>query len=143
MKNNIGDIEFDPKIDSSSYMLCDENRVFQYYSVGTDYIGERKAMRDEIFKALENEHLLFDNKEGYITFRFVVNCNGRTDRFRFKSVNSDLKKNEFPSADIEILEKAIRTLKKWRPGVSIDGNPVDSYYQINFKIENGIIIDIF
>ncbi|KPM33411.1 Hypothetical protein I595_314 [Croceitalea dokdonensis DOKDO 023] len=143
MKNNVGDINFDSQIDDPTFEVCDENRVFQYYSVGTSYIGERKAMREEIFNNIKDINLSFEGKGGYLTFRFLVNCKGKTDRFRFKSVNADLQKNEFPLSDIKMLEKVVRGLKKWMPGVLNDGTPVDSYYQINFKIENGHITDIF
>ena len=34
-------------------------------------------------------------------------------------------------------------LQNWDVGVLKDGTLVDSYYQINFKIENGSIKDIF
>lgn len=143
MKNNIGDIDYDSNVDNSSFKLCNEERVFQYYSVGTEYEGERKALRNEVFKYLSNEIIKFDSNSGYITFRFIINCNGKSGRYRVKMVNEDLKETVFKKSEIEKLKTAITKLKKWKSGKLNDGTKVDSYYQINFKIEKGSIIDIF
>jgi len=143
MKHNVGDIAYDSRIDDSSFVVCNENRIFQYYSVGSNYEGERKAIREKIFTELKNKHLELDIKTGYITFRFVVNCKGQAGRFRFKQVGSDFSKITFKASEIEKLKSAISKLNNWNAGILSNGTPVDSYCQINFKIENGNIKDIF
>jgi len=143
MKHNVGDISFDSSIDDSSFVVCNEDRIFQYYSVGTSYIGERKEVREKIFAELKKENLEFDKETGYITFRFIVNCKGETGRYRFKEVGSDFSKITFKASGIEKIKSAISKLKNWNTGTLDNGTTVDSYYQINFKIENGNIKDIF
>lgn len=143
MKNNVGDINFDAKIDDSSFKTCNEDRIFQYYSVGTSFKGERKAIRESIFKDLESSGVNFGNKSGYITFRFIVNCNGESGRYRFKQVDESFLKTTFGVSEVKKLKNAVIRLKNWNAGTLKDGTPVDSYYQINFKIIEGEIEDIF
>ena len=143
MKNNVGDIAFNSSIDDPSFIVCNEDRVFQYYSVGTSYIGERKALREEIFKELENKNLKLENKSGYITFRFIVNCNGQSGRYRFKEVDSGFSKTTFKISEVEKLKSTLMKFQNWNVGVLKNGTSVDSYYQINFKIIDSKIVDIF
>ena len=143
MKNNVGDIAYNSSIDESSFIVCNEERVFQYYSVGTSYEGEQKAIREEIFAELENRDLAFENKSGYITFRFIVNCNGQAGRYRFKEVDINFLETSFKKEDVDKLKIAVTKLTNWKVGTQKNGSPVDSYYQIKFKIIEGKIEDIF
>ena len=143
VKNNVGDICFDASLDDSSFKICNEDKVFQYYSVGTNYIGERKAIREEVFSQLENKNLKFNNKSGYITFRFIVNCNGQAGRYRFKEVDENFLKTSFKKESVNKLKKSVMKLTNWKIGTLKNNVSVDSYYQINFKIINGEIADIF
>ncbi len=141
VNNQIGDIKFDSKKDKSSFEICDKGKIYQYYSVETHYTGERKAIRAEIFNYLKS-NLIKDKKSGYITFRFIVNCKGETGWFRFKTIDENFKEVTFSKEAIRKLESAIRKLRKWNPGI-LERVKVDSYAQINFKIVEGEIIDIF
>jgi|GEM_PF-4292499 len=52
--------------------------------------------------------------------------------------------NEY-SFDVNGVKKIIEILKKtqgWKPG-TLSEKKVDSYYQLNFKIAEGKVIDIF
>ena len=83
-------------------------------------------------------------KSGYITFRFIVNCNGEIGRFRVKMIDKNIKESEFDILNINKLKIALKSLKKWNPGEAKRNNlKTDSYYNIKFKIEGGEIIDIF
>lgn len=143
IKNDVGDINFDGSIDRSDFKICNEDRIFQYYSAKTSYIGERKAIRETILNYLKSENIEFDKKSGYITFRFIVNCEGQSGRYRFKAVDEKLLKTTFSASKVEKLKNAIMKLSKWKAGAIEDGILVDSYYQISFKIIDGKIVDIF
>lgn len=85
-----------------------------------------------------------DFKEsGLLTYRFVVNCKGEIGRFRLKATNEDLQKIEVNSKNIQEIEKELRDLKNWNPARNKSGYTYDSYYILNFKIENDKIVDIF
>lgn len=143
IKNDVGDINFDESIDNPDFKICNEDRIFQYYSVKTSYIGERKAIRETILNHLKNENIEFDKKAGYITFRFIVNCEGESGRYRFKAVDKKLLHTTFSASIIEKLKNAVMKLNNWKAGTLEDGTPVDSYYQISFKIIDGKIVDIY
>ena len=143
MKNHVGDIEFDSSHDNPSFNICNEKHIYQYYSVGTHYEGERKAMREEIYQQLENKDLMLDKKDGIITFRFVVSCNGESNRYRYRSVDTNFVATNFKEPEVKKILSAVESLRNWVPGVNKKGNKVDSYYQINFKIKDGLILDIF
>ncbi len=140
--NSIGDIKFNDQEDDSSFVICDKDVVLQYYEVGTNYKGGVKTIRKEIYSFLEKEELNFENKSGYITFRFIVNCNGETGRFRIKVINENLQEDKFDVLKINKLKLALKNLINWNPG-KIRNSNVDSYCLIKFKIENGKITDIF
>lgn len=143
VKNNVGDISFDKNLDNPSFIICNEDRIFQYYSVGTSYVGERKVLRQSLYEHLKKENIDLGTKSGYITFRFIVNCNGQPGRYRFKEVDENFFKTNFEVSEVQKLKNAVMRLKKWNAGTLKDGTSVDSYYQINFKIIEGKINDIF
>ncbi len=137
--HQIGDIEFDKNIDNSEFKVCNEDRIVQYYSAGTRYQGGEKAVKKELKELMNN--LNFDN-EGIITFRFIVNCENKVGRFRVKTVDSNLKENIFEADNIKIIKESIKELNGWKAGKRKDEN-LDSYYVLNFKIQNNKITDIF
>ena len=133
--HRIGDIQFDKSIDNSEFIVCNEDRITQYYSVETNYQGGEKNIKKELNKLINNLNF---NESGFITYRFVVNCKNEVGRFRIKMVNSDLKENSFKSNNIKQIQESIKGLNGWE-----SGKLLDSYYVLNFKIQNGKITDIF
>ena len=140
--NEVGDISNNPNIDQTSFKVCNCFLSNQYYQVGTHYVGERTAMRKELYNLI-GDTTINESKNGYITFRFIVSCKGKTGRFRIYQADSSIKKTNFNSRTIDKLLKAVMLLKQWKPGKDNSDNLVDSYYQINFKIEKGKITNIF
>ena len=137
--HRIGDIAFDENIDNSEFIVCNEDRITQYYSAETYYQGGEKTIKNELNELINS---LSFNESGFITFRFIVNCENSVGRFRVKMVNSDLKENSFKSNNIKQIQESIKRLKGWQAGKWKDES-LDSYYVLNFKIENGKIVDIF
>jgi len=140
----IGDISFQSELgDNPNLKLCPNDRVYQYYSVGTSYKGERGGLRSEIFnqlKTLENNDSTFS---GYITARFLVNCEGQVGRIRVKSTDSNFKECSISTASNSLIIRSIKKIACFNPGKSTNGKTVNSYFQINFIIEKGRITDVF
>ena len=99
-------------------------------------------MIPSILNFLESNPVDLKGVSGYITYRFIVNCHGEIGWFRNKAINFSYQKMEVDDNSLKTLLKSIQNLKDWKPGV-YDGQNVDSYYQINFKIMEGKILDIF
>lgn len=77
--SHVGDITFDGKVDKDNFKLCNDGRIYQYYQVNTSYLHGIHGMRDELLQYI-NE--LKFRESGYITFRFIVNCEGDIGRFK-------------------------------------------------------------
>jgi len=138
MDNRIGDLSENNKIDQN-FEVCDETRITQNYGMRAEYSGGNKAIKEEILNDLQT--LNFE-QPGLITFRFIVNCKGKTGRFRVNSTDTDLKEIEVDPSKIKDIEKAFLQLKKWTPAKN-EFDSYDSYYVLNFKIRNNNIVDIF
>ncbi len=137
----IGDITFDPEVDDPSFKLCDEERVLQYYNFGKglQYKGEKPAINEYFLKSVPISGASDDT--GYLTLRFVVNCGGKTGRFRVLGIDQDYKEREFSADLTSKLLKATKQLDGWVVG-EYDGRIFDYYQYLTFKIERGKLIEV-
>ena len=138
----VGDIEFDEKLDDPAFKKCTPEKLIslQYYQ-GTkefDYKGEKIA----IIEKLQRENISSETKmNGYITVRFLVNCEGKTGLFRVQQMNADLKET---APDKELGEKLLRFTKSldgWIPK-EIKGFKTGYYQYLTYKIENGKVSEV-
>ncbi len=136
--NRIGDLGENNKTDRD-FEVCDKDWIGQNYGMTADYEGGKKAIKQDILNDLK---ALSFEKSGLITFRFIVNCKGKTGRFQAKSTDLDLQEMEVNQSKIKELEKALLQLENWIPAKN-EFDSYDSYYVLNFKIRNNNIVDIF
>jgi hypothetical protein len=138
----VSDIAFDPAVDDPNFKVCDETNVYQYYNFanGIPYIGEKpKLVRffNEKLKTTEEK-----GETGYVTIRFVVNCEGKTGRFRVQEMDMNYQPRKFG----ETLTKQLLELTKQLEGWFLpqdEAKAVYDYYQyLTFKIENGKLTEI-
>lgn len=135
----------DPKksiSDDSDFELCGHIRnVADYYNSTPDgsYLHGKRAMLDTIHSNLDRSKR-FD-QSGFLVYRFVVNCEGKTGRFVVEGYDSDYQPQEFEAETVDHLYSILERLEEWRP-VVIRDEARDAYFYINFKIENGEIVDI-
>lgn len=142
--NTVGDIVFDPKTDNKDFVICQEYPFdgFQYCTEGLggfDYNGEKLAIENE-FKKTYNPNKV-KKESGLIRIRFLVNCQGKTDRFRILSMDENYKAKEF---DKNITEQLLQTTKKldgWKPK-KYEGKSVNYYQYLIFKINKGQLIEV-
>ncbi|WP_420576761.1 hypothetical protein [Ekhidna sp.] len=128
--------------DDTEFTLCGhEIRIADYYNSTPDgrYLHDKRAMMDTIFTNLDKSKL--EDQNGSLVFRFVVNCEGKAGRFIAKGYDVNYQPMEFRKETVEHLYSILKKLEDWRP-VVIGDEGRDAYYYINFKIENGEIIDI-
>ena len=140
--NNIGSIQYDSLTDDKNFKVCKvyKNGIPQYYEVGTSYEGGLKSIKEHFSKSF---HLttIHKNQTGYLTIRFIVNCEGQTGWYRFMETDLDFNRYTFdPALKTEVLA-ITKTLNKWKPGY-YEYKPCDSYKFLIFKIVNGKIEDI-
>ncbi|MGG5209512.1 hypothetical protein ACQWU4_11240 [Chryseobacterium sp. MIQD13] len=138
----VGDIEFDEKIDDPAFEKCTPEKLMsiQYYQGKKEfnYKGEKLA----IIEKLQKENISSETKmNGYITVRFLVNCEGKTGLFRVQQMNTDQKET---SPDKELGERLLRFTKSldgWIPK-EIKGFKAGYYQYLTYKIENGKVSEV-
>lgn len=138
----VGNIIFDEKVDDINFKRCisDDRFMYQYYndSKGFQYKGEKYEIEKKL-KSLSLKEL--SGKSGYITIRFVVNCEGKTGLFRMKQMNEDYKEFVFDEKLSNQLLIFTKSLNGWAPK-EIEGKKIDYYQYLTYKIENGQVSEI-
>ena len=139
--NQVGDIVFDKNIDNPDFKRClDKDYGIQYYnnSEGFQYKGEKIA----IIRELEKLNLSSSKKiNGYITIRFIVNCEGKTGLFRVQQMNDNyLEENLDKDFSVKLLNFT-KSLNGWIP-IEIRGKKLDYYQYLTYKITNGKVSEI-
>lgn len=140
LPDHVGDIEPDSTIDDFGFIPCNENYILQYYNFGQNiqYKGEKWALVNEIndrYKPVNTDD------SGYITIRFVVNCDGKTGRFRLTVLDQDYKPHKMNTKITAQLMDIVKSTNGWKPG-KLDGADFDYYQYLTFKIEKGEINSI-
>lgn len=93
--NDLGEIPFDGQLDDRNFKLCHEDLTipFNYGGFGLIYEGEKKKLVETIkdkFNYPETK-----GQTGFITVRFIINCEGQTGRFRVIEMDLNLKAKKF------------------------------------------------
>jgi hypothetical protein len=139
--NYVGDIEFNSEIDNKDFELCNSKHIFQYFnnSDGLEYEGEKLAIEKEFAEKYKSE--ITKNETGLIRINFVVNCKGKTDRFRLISMGENYEEKVFTKSVTEQLLSISKNLKGWK-GKKYNEKEIDYYQYLIFKIENGQLKEI-
>lgn len=137
----VGDIYFDKKFDDPSFKLCDENKIFQYYNFGKGllYKGEKAKINEHFKDRLKTKGQ--KDESGYLTIRFIVNCEGKTGRYRIQGMNNDYKAKVFNEKLVNQLLILTKKLNDWMVG-EYEGKIFDYYQYLTFKIEGGKLTEI-
>lgn len=138
--NQVGDIVFDKNVDDSDFNKCFFEPIsFQYYNFnGFPYKGEKF----EVEKKLEELNLKSDkHSNGYVTIRFVVNCEGKTGMFRVQQMDENYKEKVFDKKIINQLLDFTKNLKDWIPQEYL-GIKTNYYQYLTFKIQDGKISEV-
>ena len=126
----------------SDFEICGLERFIADYYNSTpdgDYIHGKAALVDTILTNLDPEKMM--NQTGMLTFRFVVNCEGKAGRFIAEGYDYDYQPMEFPEETINHLYEQLLRLEEWQPVVNND-EARDAYFYFTFKMTNGEITDI-
>lgn len=139
--NHVGDILFDQNMDNPDFKRCmDKDYGIQYYtdSQGYQYKGEKIAIIEE----LKRLNLSSSKKiNGYITIRFVINCEGKTGLFRVQQMNKNYLEENLDKNFSDKLLNFTKSLNGW---VSKEnrGTKLDYYQYLTYKITDGKVSEI-
>jgi hypothetical protein len=139
--NYVGDIEFNSKMDNKDFELCNSKDIYQYFNIGDGlvYEEEKLAIEKEFSEKYKSE--VIKNETGLIRINFVVNCKGKTDRFRLISMGENYEEKVFLKSITEQLMSITKSLKGWK-GKKYEEKEIDYYQYLIFKIENGQLKEI-
>jgi hypothetical protein len=110
--DHVGDIGFDEKVDDPNFKICINGRIPQYYEFGKSlqYQGEKPAL-DKHFEILKQNETTAES--GYITIRFIVNCEGKTGRYRIEEMNNEYQSMSFDEKLVEKILALTKELSGW------------------------------
>jgi len=139
---HVGDISFDDKLDDTNFKVCtNENNIPQYYNFGKglQYTGEKIAIDKYFGENFKNK--IQKNETGFLTIRFIVNCEGKTGRFRVEGMDSHYQVKKFDKELENQILKLTMQLDGWIAG-ELQGQKLDYYQYLTFKLEEGQLIEI-
>lgn len=134
---NVGDIAYDPALDDSGYHICNPQVVLQYYNTPSYYKNNKRTIELH-FKNRYKPPVTTDEQSGFLTIRFVINCNGQTGRFRLYELDNNYQPHTFNKQISSQLLQLTKELRGWQPA-SYKGKSYDSYQYITFKLKKGAI----
>lgn len=142
--SEVGSIPFNETLDDPNFKVCNENRIKQYYvrkskDTPADYKGELYALKEEVYGKFK--YPIDSSQNGYVTIRFMVNCEGKSGRFRIQVSNFELKEHQLNHELVSQLLEITKSLKGWMP-VSRGKTKYDFYKFITYKIEKGQLTQI-
>lgn len=141
---DVGDIPFDQEIDDKNFKICNELNIKQYYvrsssDLPPTYKEEKRGLEKAIFSKYKFPQS--EKENGYLTIRFIINCKGKTGRFRIEEMDFGYKPHKFDKKITDQLLEIVKNLKDWIPRKS-NGENLDFYQYLTFKIKNGQIVKI-
>lgn len=138
---HVGDTTFDPKLDDPNFKLCNEHKAQQYYNFdkGLMYKGEKPALLAHFNKGFKPPKK--STETGFVTIRFIVNCEGKTGWFRVLGIDNAYQPKKFSAALVDQLLLLTKQLNGWLVG-DYNGKVYDYYQYLTFKIQNGQLVEI-
>ena len=141
---NVGDIPFDAEVDDNNFVICDKNNIKQHYvrnssDTPPSYKGEKRGMEKVIMSKYISQKA--ETQSGYLTIRFIVNCQGETGRFRIEEMDLSYQPIHFENSISKQLLEIVKNLNEWIPRQSQD-KIYDFYQYLTFKIQDGQITKI-
>jgi len=141
VKEKIGWIPFDKSIDKANFKVCDELNIEEYYQVNPSY-GEGIAIIRKYISSHQKELEALCEKDGYVIVRFVINCEGQTDRYRTKFMSLNYTDENTVNAELQKkIIQLIRNMGNWTPG-KYDGKNYDCYQHLKFLFKNSQLVDV-
>ena len=112
-----------------------------------DYYNDDRAQhlggKGGLWEMIENylNYSLLKNQEGYFTFRFVINCEGKAGRFVTEEADLEFNKTEFSEELRMHFLEMLMNVSQWK-NLSINGEARDAYVYVTFKIQDDEIVEI-
>lgn len=123
----------------TTFAPCDAD-IIDYYNGDPDAgpIGGKRALWN-LFQQLDPE--LLSGQSGYLTFRYVVNCEGEAGYFITEEVGLDFVRKRFSEPLVQQVFELLQDFEEWQP-TEIRGKAYDAYAYVTLKLEDGELVDL-
>ncbi|MEM8586098.1 MAG: hypothetical protein AAGF87_17630 [Bacteroidota bacterium] len=126
----------------TNFSSCDSSdQIVDYYNGNPDGapVGRKRTL--EKLTADMWDFAERSGVSGYLTLRFVLNCEGEVGWFVTEQADLDFGATTFPPDIIQRAKDIIESVPEWQP-TKIYGESRDSYAYITFKLQDAQVIDI-
>lgn len=121
---------------------CSDKYLIYFYHVNTRYPVSTQSLLSESKAFLSKTGQKYTGS-GYVTFRFMINCEGKMQRVRVMQVDDDYKPKHFDKRFVSDLNDYIHTLDRWETGLSaFKMENVNYIAYLSFRIKNGEVINV-
>lgn len=122
---------------------CPSNHIYEYFNVKAKYPESSMSILQRVRNKANESNIAF-KQNGFITFRFTINCKGQASFYRLYLMDEDYTEKMFDKEVIDFLYAFVKSLNEWRKVPKtlekVDANYYNAY--INFQIRNGKIISL-
>lgn len=128
--------------DNNNFKICgQEVQIADYYN--GDEIGQLIGGKGQWWRILETElkSSKLHNESGFLTYRFVVNCQGQAGRFVTEQADLNYNKKAFHPETVDHFYEIVSNQKEWQP-CKIKEDIRDAYVYVTFKLKDGKVIEI-
>lgn len=138
----VGDIEQNNQIDKLDFKVCNgDDQILQYFNLGKGPVyGKEKSSIINTFKS-KYKPLNDKTQNGLIRIRFIVNCEGKSGRFRVLQSDYNYQKIQFNKTITTQLLNITKDIIDWKIQFRKE-KPIDYYMYLIFKIDNGQLTEI-
>ena len=136
---HLGEIAIDADLNDSYFYLCDSTDIVQS-RIALSYEGGFRQLEEECHQALSNSESEY-SYDGLILVRFIVNCDKKTGRFRFQTLDAGFAYQGCPEALREEIKSCVAKLNNWI-FIHEENRGKDHSKYLNFKFENGELLSI-
>lgn len=140
-KHDVGYLDPSKALDPDFEACYEENILSSYYysKKPASFEYGKDSLRNYFLANYDNKGIV--NQSGYITYRFIINCEGKAGRFHLYCVGTDYKAKEFHPELTDQLYHLLSSLDTWQ-SMTIGDVIFDSHIYYTFKIENGELVEI-
>ncbi len=124
----------------SDFQVCDDY-IYDYYNGDPDAgpVGGKRRLSLWLEDKLDKR--LLADQSGYLTFRFVINCEGDAGYFITEEASLDFAVKQFPDQLIQHVYEQLKAFDNWEP-TTIREEVADAYAYVTLKLEDGELVDI-
>lgn len=142
-RHRIAYIDPEKTLDNNrEFKICNDD-IVDYYNndIGVQpiLVGGKSTMHKILAERLDVNKLFAES--GYLTFRFVINCDGVAGRFTTEQTDLDFQPKAFNSETVTHFYEIMKEIKGWRKTI-IRKESRDAYAYVTFKLKDGEIIEL-